>query len=130
MLRKVGNNHHIWHHRKQHEATPDNEWIRNRALGMIALMSIDTHDALHKECPPVPPLDIFTAARVRRLYQPHPNPLIAIDNMSRAIEDAAEHPRAHQLQIELADLSIRAIRLQIPFIKDGLIRNQYEDYNG
>jgi hypothetical protein len=121
VARKNHNDHHILHHAKQHEATPDNHWLRTKALGMIACMDIDAHDALHKACPGVPPLDIWTAQRVRRLYVPNPNPLIAIENYMRAVETASDHPKSHFIERQLSDLAIHAVDLQRPFIREGLI---------
>lgn len=118
------NNHHILHHAKQHEATPDNHWLRTKALGMMALLDVDTHDELHANCPGVPPLDVWTAQRARRLYEPSRNPLVAMVNYMRAVEEAAKHPRTHEVEKSLSELAVWAVDLQRPYIRKGLITNE------
>lgn len=88
---------------------------------MIALMDWDVHTDLHRACPAPPPLDIFAAQRVNKLYVPHPNPLQAIDNIRYAIEDAIRSPKAHEIERQMGMLTIEAITLQAPFIRAGLI---------
>lgn len=119
--RKTYNDHHILHHKKQHEATPDNDFLRRRAPGMMARMAIDAHDELHQNCPGVPPLDVWTAMRVRRLYVPTDNPLQGIENYMRAVEQAMKHPRSHHIERALSQLAIHAVDLQRPYIREGLI---------
>lgn len=88
---------------------------------MIALLDHETHDALHRACPGVPPLDVYMVQRVKGLYVPHANPLVGIDRYSRAIETAMLHPRAHSIERQLAQLTLEAVRLQVPFIREGLM---------
>ena len=120
MPRQYGEKHHILHHRALHEANRDNKLLRN-TLGMIALMDPDAHDELHRACPGVPPLDIWTAQRARTFMVPHPDPLQAIDNYLQAVERATKSPNSHPIERDLAALSIMAVELQIPFIKSGMI---------
>lgn len=121
-MRPRSNNHHILFHRKQQEATPDNYHLRCKALGLMALIDIDAHDDLHRAVPGVPPLDIYTAQRVRRLYVPTSNPLEGIENYMRAVEQAMSSPKTHTIERQVASLAIHAVDLQRPFIKGGLIR--------
>lgn len=121
--------HHLLYYRQYHEANTDNRYMRQRALGMIALLDPDTHDALHAAVPGVPPLDIFTAQRVRRSYEPHPNPLQGIDNWLRAVEDALDNPKSHHVEKQVGYMSMHAMELQKPFIKSGLVLpEQRENY--
>jgi hypothetical protein len=87
----------------------------------MALIDIDSHDDLHKAVPGVPVLDIYTAQRVRRLYEPHFNPLVGMENYMRAVEQAMQSPKSHTIERQVASLAIHAIDLQRPFIKGGLI---------
>lgn len=121
MARSYGERHHILHHRTAHESNKDNHWLRTKAIGMIALLDPDVHDELHKACPGVPPLDLFTAQRVRRLYIADQNPLKAIDNYMFAVDLASQHPKSHDIEVQLSQLAIQAVEMQKPFIKEGLI---------
>lgn len=120
MPRAYGEKHHILHHRALHEANKDSKILRN-SLGMIALIDPDAHDALHRACPGVPPLDIWTAQRARSIMVPHPNPIQAIDNYLYAVDRATLSPKSHQIERDLAALTMMAVELQKPYIKEGLI---------
>lgn len=76
-------------------------------------------------CPAPPPLDIHIAQRASGLYVPHTNPLIAIDNFRFAVDKALRHPRAHDIERNVAMLTIEAVTLQLPFIREGLITDNY-----
>jgi len=123
VARRDGEYHHILHHRVLHETHKDSKALR-RSLGMIALLDHDPHDALHRACPGVPPLDIYMAQRVGSLYVPHTDPLIGIDNYSFAVEKAMASPKSHEIERRMAALTIEAVRLQIPFIREGLIHER------
>jgi len=118
--REAYTEHHILHYERYWTANCDNMRIR-RAIGMVALMDPDAHRELHARCPGVPPLDIFTAQRARMLYTPDHNPLRAIDNLCYAIDGAAQHPKTHSIERKAARLTIDSIRLQIPYIRTGLV---------
>ena len=119
--RQVGEYHHFLHHRVNYEKNADLHWLRTRAVGMMALMHLQPHDDLHDNCPGVPPLDIFTAQIVRRIYVPDPNPLIGIENFMTAVELASSRAKTHEVERSLAELVIHAVDLQRPFIRQGLV---------
>ena len=120
MARRDGEYHHILHHEPFHNTHKDTKALRT-SLGMIALLDHDPHDALHRECPGVPPLDIYTVRRVKNLYVPHADPLVGIDRYCKAVEIASQHHRSHTIEQALSGLVIESVRLQIPFIREGLI---------
>lgn len=125
MPRQYGEKHHILHHRALHEANKDSKILRN-SLGMIALIDPDIHDELHRVCPGVPPLDIWTAQRTRAFMVPHPNPLQAIDNYLQAVERATQSPKSHPIERDLAALTMMAVELQKPYIKEVLINERMD----
>lgn len=120
-----GNRHHILHYNEYWRANKDNNRLR-RSLGLIALIDVDTHRELHRACPAPPSLDPFTAARTVRLYEPTPNPLQGIDNFRFAVEQAMRHERSHDIEQQIAMLTIEAVTLQLPFIRRGLISDDQE----
>lgn len=123
MLMEV-NKHHILHYGEYWIANKNNRKIR-QSLGMMALMEINAHRALHAACPAPPPLDPFTAQRTARLYVPHPNPLIGVDNFRFAVEQAIRQPRTHDIESQTAMLAIEAVTLQLPFIREGLVSDEF-----
>jgi hypothetical protein len=95
--------------------------MRSKGLGLIAVLDTDTHRALHRACPGVPPPDIFTAQRIRRDYVGHHDPNVAVERYMRAVESAIQSPKNHPIERALAELTIMAVDLQRPFIREGLI---------
>jgi len=120
MSNKSENLHHILHYKDYWNANKDNAKLR-RSVGMIALLDLDVHNALHKDLPGVPPLDIYIARAANHLYKRHTNPLQAVDNVRFAIDQAIRHPRAHDIEIQSGLITIEAITLQLPYLRDGLI---------
>lgn len=118
------NRHHILHYKEYWLACKDNKKLM-QSMGMIALLDVETHRELHRQCPAPPPLDPFMAQRASKLYVPHPNPLQGIDNFRFAVEQALRHPRSHDLEQQSAMLAIEAVTLQLPYIRDGLISDEY-----
>ena len=121
MARAFGERHHILHHRAQHEANKYTKYRSNSGLGIIALLDPDVHDELHRACPGVPALDIFTAQRVRKEFRGHHDPNLAVEDYMRSVEAAKQSPKNHPIERALADLVITAVDLQRPFIREGLI---------
>jgi hypothetical protein len=85
-------------------------------------MLIDVHDDLHKNTPGVPVIDIYMARRVKSIMirEGIPNdPFAAIDNYCYAIEQASLSPKTYELERTVGEMAIEAVRLQIPYIKEG-----------
>lgn len=112
--------HHIVHHRKAHEATDDNKWIRRRG-GLIVPLVVEVHKDLHDHCPGVPVLDIYMARRVKGIMSRHDisEPLVALDTYCMAVEMAMDSARYEPERL-IGEAAIMAIRMQIPFIKEGM----------
>lgn len=119
MVEKL-HDHHIVHHRRLHEANDDNKWIRRRG-GLIVPMVLEVHKDLHDNCPGVPVLDIYMARRVKGIMMRHDisEPLVALDTYCMAVETAMETAR-HEPERLIGEAAIMAIRMQIPFIKEGM----------
>lgn len=114
------NKHHILHYSEYWAANKYNDNLK-QSIGLIALMALEPHDAIHAECPAPPPLDPFTAQRVSKLYVPHPNPLQGIDNFRYAVDQAIRHPKTQEIEKQVAMLTIEAVTMQLPYIRQGLI---------
>ena len=122
MSPEKGNRHHILFPRKLHDAHPDTKALRREQL-LIPNMAVIGHTALHAEVAIVPPLDRFTAGRVRRDFYPvRDNHIATIEELMRSIEIASKHPKTRSIEVENAQVAIHAIELQIPFIREHLIR--------
>lgn len=120
MAREAGHAHHIFFYRRLHEANQDNKDIR-RMRGFIPRLDEDSHAELHRAVPGVPPLDIYTARRVKGILVPTMDVFEAVDDFCFAVEEAAKSPKSHELERKLGYLTIETVRLQLPFIQEGLI---------
>lgn len=118
------NKHHILHERAAWTANKDNLKLRN-SLGLVATMDIYAHRELHRQCPSVPPLSTYLASLARMGYMPHPDPMRAMDNFMFAVQEASKHPRTHRIDRSLAQLTIGAVELQRPFVRDGLVDREW-----
>lgn len=118
--------HHIIFHRKQHDATDGNKWIRRKA-GLIIPMPLGLHDELHENVPGVPPLDIYMARRVQSCIEalgPARDALEAVDNYTMSVEAAMESPHSFPVEQLVGQAAILAIRQQVPFIREALVYEQ------
>lgn len=92
---------------------------------MIAMLDVEVHDALHADLPDPPVLDPHIMARTLSNYVPHPNPIIGIDNFRFAVDKAIRHDRTLDIERQVAMLTIEAVTLQLPYIREGLIADAH-----
>lgn len=110
--------HHLMHFRKEWIVRPQAEYIRDQ---MIAHgLARTAHNALHAECGAVPVPGYHTLQRVARQLKPGLDIYERIDDYCDLVEESNRHPRIKPLEIDLNNISIEALRLQIPFLIDGL----------
>lgn len=111
--------HHIVHNRQEWTLRPEAKVIREtKSLRPIIPRSL--HNEIHAQCPPVPLLGYHALLQVRKHFEPTRDTLETVDNLCFAIEEASRHPRFHPLERDLAELTVEAIRLQIPQLETVL----------
>jgi len=111
--------HHILHNRLEWSLRPESKRLRETP-SLIPRLDRETHDEIHRTCPPVPLLGYYALMRVNKLFEPSRNTLESIDSLLDAIDEANHHPKAHPLERQLGDAAMWAIELQIPAIADAL----------
>lgn len=111
--------HHILHSRLDWNLRPQSRALRAYPA-LIPRITRSGHEELHRNVPPVPLLGYHALMRVKSSFECGPDTLSSMDNLMFAIEEAAEHPRAHPLERDLAYLAIQSIDLQKPYIADSL----------
>jgi len=117
-----GQRHHALFPRKLHDANSDTKWLRQKHNLIPRLVTIG-HAALHSEVVIVPPLDRFTAGRVARDFMPvHNDTIGSIEMLMRSIEHAIRHPKVQELERMNAAVTLHALELQIPFIREYEIK--------
>jgi hypothetical protein len=85
---------------------------------LIARISVEQHRLLHLNCAPVPPLGYPETQRIFQLFEPDPNPILAINNLVLAIEQASDY-FVHDVDRLVAFAQREALLSQIPYIAKG-----------
>ena len=109
--------HHIVHNRAEWNLRPAGAMIRREGT-LIPEMPRTLHNLIHSECPSVPLLAVHSLERTAQMFRPGRDTLESMDNLMSAIEKSVDHPRAHELERNLAMLAIEAIDLQRPYIQE------------
>lgn len=113
--------HHIMFTRVTHEAYDIGARLR-QTPELIPTIYRPVHNAIHDQCPAVPTLGYFSLLGVRKHFEPVRGDVLAtVDNLCFAIDEAAQHPRQHEIDRSVCDLAVSAIRLQLPFLRDSLV---------
>ena len=115
--------HHILNDRVSWTTRPQGTALRE-VPSLIPQMDRAYHEELHAACPPVPMLGYYALMIVQSTFNEGHNTLSSMDNLMASIEWAAENPRTHELESELCYLAIRAIDLQRPFIREGMVKER------
>ena len=118
----VRDDHHLFHERVRWEQYEAGKAIREstiaRGLGRSA------HELLHAETAAVPVPNYHSLLRIAgQMESYYQNPLEGIDDYTRAVDMANKHPRAKDIEKEVNNLSVRALRAQIPYLKELLPKN-------
>lgn len=111
--------HHVLHDRQEWTLRPQAERLREIPT-LVPEMDRRDHDRIHAICPSVPLLGYHTLQIVQNRFVEGRTTLQSMDNLMAAIERSKSHPRAHQIEKDLADLAIHAIDLQRPLIAEAL----------
>jgi hypothetical protein len=112
--------HHILHHRVEWTLRSNAERLRE-SPPLVPSIPREVHNEIHANCPPVPLLGHHALLRTVASYQPlWGDTMGSMDNLMFAMEQAQQHPRAHPIERDLADLAIQAVDLQRPYIREGL----------
>lgn len=113
--------HHLNYSRTDWESSPNARLIRCNPL-LIVRMDEEVHHAMHDECPPVPLLDIYTLRYVANNLRPSKDVLSTLDKECLLIEQAGKNKRSHEIQRKLGELTIAALQIQKPWVKQGMIK--------
>lgn len=114
--------HHILHNRQEWTLRPDARRLRDRPT-LIPRIERSIHNEIHATCPAVPPLGYYALRLVAERFHEGKDTLSSMDNLMAAIEVSSRHPRAHQIEKDMAQLSIHAIELQRPILSEAIPRN-------
>lgn len=108
---------------KHHILTPGRDWeLRKEGLYLREHPSLKVkieqsiHRELHRDCPEIGTIGRFALSRVAASYQPGDDTLASVDNLSFAIEEAHKHPKTHRIERLRGELTVAALRTQIPFL--------------
>src|SRR5690606_3618375 len=101
-------------------ARPESLAIRESDSMIAYGMGRKAHELLHHMTAHVPVPGIHVLQYVANRFPSGLDVISGIDTYSSLVEQAGKHPKAKYVEKELGQLSIQAMRAQIPYIKDGL----------
>ena len=107
--------HHVVHNRQEWSLRPEAFAIREHP-SLITRIDRQLHNEIHRACPAIPLLGFHTLRRVLHIWEPDTDISKSVDNLSMAMEEAANHPRSSYVESELARLAAHAVNLQLPFL--------------
>lgn len=120
-LSNTYDSHHVLHYRQEWELRPPAKKIRNNPW-LVPTIARDVHEELHREAPIVPLLGYHALMRTANDFQPREGDYLgSIDELLFSIDRSIQHPKTKMVEAELAQLTMRALELQKPFIRKGLI---------
>jgi len=111
--------HHVIHPAKEWQIRPEAKKVRDTP-SLIVPMGPYAHNKLHRNCPPLPLLGYHALQTVVREFTPTRDTMETLDSLVYAIEQAARHPRAYQVERGVARLAIDALETQRPFLQEAL----------
>jgi len=114
--------HHLLFSRQEWTLRPDAERLRETRT-LVPVLDRSLHNEIHATCPPVPLLGYYALRLVATRFEEGNNTLQSMDNLMSAIDVSSRHPRAHQIERDLAQLAIQAIDLQRDYVADAMPRN-------
>lgn len=115
------NRHHIMTTRSDWQSNPNAKRVRN-THELIPLMDIEVHEELTKNCPVVPLLGYKALQLVVAEFRPTGETLSTLDKLLMAINEVCSNPNIHYLERQLGQLAMDSLEIQIPYLKDGIIR--------
>ena len=121
-MKVTRDDHHLFHERVRWEQYEAGKAIRESTIARGLARS--AHELLHAETSAVPVPNYHSLIRIASEMDKHyQNPLKGIDAYTRAVDMANKHPRAKDIEKEVNNLSVRALRAQIPYLKELLPKN-------
>ena len=122
-MRRFDDIHHTLHDRVSWEARPEAEALRENPSLKVQLART-AHNLLHHMTAHVPVPSIYTLSFVAPRLERGLDIISGIDRYCTLVEAANRHPKAKPVERKLGELSIEAVRAQIPYIVDGLPNEQ------
>jgi hypothetical protein len=119
-MRVRSDKHHILHERQEWTLRPAAEYLREHP-SLVPRIDRQLHEVLHRVAPAVPLLGHHALRHVVNDYQPGANTLESMDNLLLSIDYASRHPRAHSVEVRLAELAIEAISIQRDILRGNVI---------
>lgn len=109
--------HHMLFYREEWSTRPEGLWLREHGGLRVDLTRAD-HDEMHRRVALVPVLGVHALQRVASDYQPVESLYTNLDRFVALTERALKHPRSHQIERDLGELTIRSILMQRDFIHE------------
>lgn len=110
--------HHLAHDRLSWESRPEGAYVRGVLLAKD--MARSAHNLLHAETGAVPVPLYHSLQFVANRLLPTSNIYTDVDEYCRLLEQANKRAKCGSIEVGVNQLSIEALRTQIPYLLDGL----------
>lgn len=114
--------HHLCHYRNEWNARPEGKALRQTMLAPDLYRG--AHNLLHLMCPPVPVPNYQTLQYVLPRFNFEQDIYGKIDQYSRLVTERTRHPKMKPIERDMCELSVEAVRMQIPFIREGTLNER------
>jgi len=105
----------IWRSQKPTKELRANKWLQ-------VPLEQEAHDEIHRKIASMPLPDHFSAERIKREFEPIPGDYLGtLGKLIVATEQAANHPKAREIERHMGHLLIDALYIQWGIIEQGLI---------
>lgn len=113
--------HHVLFNKREWESRPQYKELREND-GLIIPMDREIHNELHRSITQVPVIGYYGIMAVQKEFYRGRTHLDTVDNLLFALESTESHPRLSDIDKSMANIALRSIYLQRPFIVDGEIK--------
>ena len=117
-------NHHACSFEREWSVRPEAMAIRENTSLIAHNLARTAHNLLHYMTAPVPVPGIHTLNFVAHRLENGLDVVSGIDRYSTLVELSLRNPKTKYVDRKLGELSVEAMRAQIPFIVDGLPNEQ------
>lgn len=111
--------HHILHFKPEWTLRPQAKLLRDTPT-LIPRIDREVHNEIHRNAPGVPPLGHYALQRIVSDFYPQRTTLATLDDLMLAIENSTRTPKAHPIEIQMAELAVQALDIQRPFLREAL----------
>lgn len=111
--------HHILFTRRHYDMYSEGSRLRETP-SLKVTMPRELHNEIHRNTPSNGILGRYMLLGTVKNFEPSRDTLETVDNLCFAIQEAGKSPKMHSIDRQLGALTIEAVRLQLPYLREVL----------